>query len=417
MGQGPDVVVVGAGAAGILAAIRAAQMGRNVVLLEKNDRPGLKILISGGGKCNITHAGSMEGLRAAFRLAEARFLKPAFYRFTNLDILELLEHRGLTFCAREDGRIFPSNGVARDVVEALAACLADAGVRVCYHSPVTGIDLSEPASDDRPEVRAVRTGDASIPTRLVIVSVGGSSYPATGTTGDGWAWAREAGHTIAKIRAALAPLYLDPVHTDWAGVALRDVSLRARQAGKVFSSWRGDLLFTHRGISGPCALGISREVAERMPAGPVHVEVDLQPGVAPDQVAAHLKTYLSANPRSHASSFVQPLLPARLLEPFLHAAGCSGEIRAAHLPQKARSAVARQIKEWGLGAVQHVPLEKGEVVAGGVSLEEVNPQTMESRLVRGLHFCGEVLDIAGPVGGYNLQAAFSTGWVAGEACG
>ncbi|HET6382213.1 MAG TPA: aminoacetone oxidase family FAD-binding enzyme [Armatimonadota bacterium] len=431
---GYPIVVVGGGAAGILAAWRAASRGAPVLLLEKNHRLGMKILISGGGKCNVTHEGEMNEIRSQFRSNEARFLKPSFYRFTNHDVIELLERRGIRLYSRPDGRIFPVDGTARDVVAALEAHLRAAGVSIRLGAAVSGIEFREigpgairesqkPTDELHPakEVAAVLLGTERIPTHHLILCVGGSSYPGTGTTGDGWPWVQAAGHSLVKIRAALAPLFLETPQPfsesqipNWAGVALRDCMLRARQSGKVFASWRGDLLFTHRGVSGPCALGISREVAERRSAGPVTLEVDLAPSSPIEAIIAGLHQWLRQNPRRPTGAFVDSLVPARLAPAFLESAGCEPGLLAAYLPQKTRSRLAQQIKAWPIGSVQHVPLEKGEVVAGGVALDEVDPRTMRSRRAAGLYLCGEILDIAGPVGGYNLQAAWSTGCVAGE---
>lgn len=404
-----DVVVVGAGAAGIIAAWRAASLGASVTLLEKNDRIGIKILISGGGKCNITHDGPIEELLRAFRPNEARFLRPACYRFNNRDIVELLTRRGLEVCTRPDGRVFPTNGTAKDVVAILGDVLAEAGVRVKLNAAVEGI-----AAEDG-QVTGVRLGGSVIPSRHVVLAVGGSSYPGTGTTGDGWPWARELGHTIVKVRAALAPIIVEPrVPAEWAGVALRDCLLRARQDGKEFARWRGDLLFTHKGISGPAVLGISRDVAERREHGPVMLEVDLCPDRTFEQLSAQISLFQKEHPRMRISAFVDQLIADRLTETLLQSAGVDPGTAASYFPAKSRNRLIETLKRWPLGSVQQVPIDKGEVVAGGVSLDEVDPQTMRSQVMNGLYLCGEVLDIAGPVGGYNLQAAFSTGFVAGE---
>lgn len=265
----------------------------------------------------------------------------------------------------------------------------------------------------------VQVGDKLLPASRVIVCAGGSSYPATGTTGDGWKWLAALGHTIVPLRAALAPLYLTDAETDWSGVALRNTTLRARAGtgGKEFARWSGDLLFTHKGISGPTALGVSREIAERAADSDrgSAVEADLAPMVTWEQLQADLRRQALENPRRTAASLAAPFIPARLLEPLLASAGVASETRGAYLPAKALNKLVSTIKGWPLGTVRHVPLERGEVVAGGVALDEVDPQTMHSKRIEGLFLCGEVLDIAGPVGGYNLQAAWSSGWVAGEA--
>lgn len=405
----PEVIVIGGGAAGILAARRAAECGAKVTLLEKNDKLGMKILISGGGKCNLTHSGPMEEVRAKFRPNEARFIKPSFYRFTNDHFLQILHERGMATYTRPDGRIFPVEPAnAKDVVSLLTQYVTESGVQVRTQAAVTGL-IAEAG-----QIAGVIVNGRILAANRVIVSTGGSSYPATGTTGDGWKWLAALGHTIVPLRAALAPLYLTDAEPEWSGVALRDATLRARagQGGKEFAHWQGDLLFTHKGVSGPSALGVSREIAER--ASESAVEADLSPDLTWEELQADLKRQISESPRKTVASLTAPFVAARLLEPLLQAMGVSGETRGAHLSAKALNKMVTTLKGWPLGAVRHVPLERGEVVAGGIALEEVDPQTMRSRLFDGLYLCGEILDIAGPVGGYNLQAAWSTGWVAGE---
>ena len=406
-----EVVVVGGGAAGMLAARRAAECGAHVTLLEKNERLGMKILISGGGKCNLTHDGPMTEVRAQFRPNEARFLKPSFYKSTNEDFLQILHDRGMETYVRPDGRVFPVEPAnAKDVVALLTRYVEEAGVCVRYGASVTGLT----AEDGR--MVGVEVGGKRLAASTVIVSTGGSSYPATGTTGDGWRWLSGLGHTLVPLRAALAPMYLNAVEADWSGVALRNTTLRARAGagGKEYAHWTGDLLFTHKGVSGPTALGVSREVAERESAASNVLEADLAPNVTWEELSADLRRQALDNPRKTVASLAAPFVPSRLLEPLLAAAGIAGDTRGAYLKAKSLSKLVSTIKGWPLGSVRHVPLERGEVVAGGVALDEVDPQTMASKRVSGLYLCGEVLDIAGPVGGYNLQAAWSTGWVAGE---
>ena len=406
------ILVIGGGAAGLIAAKRAAELGADVTLLEKNDRLGMKILISGGGKCNLTHAGSMEEVRAAFRQNEARFLKPSFYRYTNDDFLAILHADGMETYVRPDGRVFPVEPAnAKDVVAALSRAVRGAGVAVELGTTVTGLIVEEG------QVNGVRTERGDRFADSVIIAVGGSSYPATGTTGDGWRWVAEVGHTLVPLRAALAPIYLEPVQAEWSGIALRDVVLRARTqtGGKEYVRWRGDVLFTHKGISGPAALGISREIAERMPSGGAGiVEVDLAPDKSFEQLQDGIRAELGMNKRKTIGSIIDGYLPDRLTGPFVAVVGVDPQTTGAHLARKTLNVLCNTLKGWPLGDVRTVPLERGEVVAGGVSLGEVDPQTMQSRLIAGLFLSGEILDIAGPVGGYNLQAAWSTGYVAGE---
>lgn len=402
----PELVVVGAGAAGILAALRGAELGAAVTLYEKTGRLGTKITISGGGKCNITHHGTVEKVLAAFRTNEARFLRPSFYKYPPERIVELLTARGLEVMVRPDGRIFPVHQNAKDVVGMLEAALREARVEIRTNSEVAGIEASDGS------VTGVRFADGNVrKCQRAIVAVGGSSYPGTGTTGDGFGWAKALGHTVVPVRAALAPIYLEVDRTELSGVSFRGVTVRAR-ASKELARWTDDLLFTHHGVSGPCALGISREIAEVGRGTPVRVLVDILPKVTPEQLQAELIALAQKHPHQKVITWLSQHMAERIAVRLISELSLEPQLALGKLEKKARNRMVESLKGWDLGLVRHVPLEKGEVVAGGIALDEVDPQTMESKRVRGFYPCGELLDIAGPVGGYNLQAAWSTGWVA-----
>ena len=410
------------------------------MLLEKTSRIGTKILISGGGKCNICHDGPIEDVLSPFRQNEARFIRPSVYRFPSTSIVPLITDRGIEVYTRPDGRIFPVHQTAKDVVSVLKGILDEAGVWVYLNSPVEelviekgiviGVKIGEakevarrmPVEKTQYGAKALLSEALTIADRhdridatelfaaKVIVCAGGSSYPNSGTTGDGWRWLKQAGHTIVKTRAALAPIYLSEPKVDLSGVALRNIVLKAR-ASKEVARWTGDLLFTHLGVSGPCALGISRLVAETLENQPVRLEVDLLPDIKEDAITDRV---ITENLKSSVSKFLQEFLPDSLITPFSEGCDINPNTTFGQLDRKSRNRLVSHVKSWPIGEVRHVPLEKGEVVAGGVSLDEVDPKTMESKVVSGLYLCGEVLDIAGPVGGYNLQSAFATGFVAGE---
>lgn len=402
----PELVVVGAGAAGILAALRGAELGAAVTLYEKTGRLGTKITISGGGKCNITHHGTVEQVLSAFRANEARFLRPSFYKYPSERIVEFLTARGLEVMIRPDGRIFPVHQNAKDVVGMLEAALREARVEIRTKSEVTGINVSDGA------VTGVRFANGSIrKCDQVIVAVGGSSYPGTGTTGDGFGWAKAMGHTVIPVRAALAPIYLEVDRTELSGVSFRGVTVRAR-ASKELARWTDDLLFTHHGVSGPCALGISREIAEVGRGTPVRVLVNILPKMTSEQLQAELISLAQKHPHQKVITWLSHHMAERIAVRLMAELSLEIALTLGKLEKKARNRLVESLKGWDLGLVRHVPLEKGEVVAGGIALDEVDPQTMKSKLVRGFYPCGELLDVAGPVGGYNLQAAWSTGWVA-----
>jgi predicted Rossmann fold flavoprotein len=324
-------------------------------------------------------------------------------------IVDMLTSRGLEVYTREDGRIFPVHQTAKDVVAILKSYLVEAGVDIRLNTPVRAIHAADG------HVSGVETEVGLIQTSSVILATGGSSYPNSGTTGDGWAWAVSLGHSIVKVRAALAPMYLELEDREpKAGVALRNVLLKARQNGKELARWRNDLLFTHRGVSGPTVLGISRVVAENWEKGPVTLEIDLRPDDTYEVVSADLTEFARSHPKRQIRRAFEGLVPESIEPELLEAAKIPHDAMVGNVTVKERNRLVEVLKGWKIGAVRAVPLEKGEVVAGGVSLDEVDPQTMRSRVMPGLFLCGEVLDVAGPVGGYNLQAAFATGCVAGE---
>lgn len=338
----------------------------------------------------------------------------------------MLTSRGLEVYTRPDGRIFPVNGTAKDVVAILKTYLQEAGIEIRLETPVRSLIIetqrdgeapNSPSPPDKERAQKICTGvqtDHGLLQGKVILATGGSSYPNSGTTGDGWPWAREAGHTVVKILAALAPMTLKNAVPERAGIALRSCVLKARGSGKELARWRDDLLFTHRGISGPTALGVSREVSEAMQTGRVTLHVDIAPDETFESLTKEIIDWSRDNPRKRIATYLEDRIPKNLVEDLMSDSGIPEETIASNLPQKARNKLIENLKAWSLGEVQEVVLDKGEVVAGGIALNEVDPHTMASKKCEGLYLCGEVLDIAGPVGGYNLQAAFATGYVAGE---
>lgn len=403
------VIVIGAGGAGLLAAWKAALSGAPVLLFESNSRAGVKILISGGGKCNVTHAGTIAALLSAFSERERRFLKPSFYKFSNQDILEVLASEGVETTARPNGRVFPTSESAKHVMAAFKTMLGRTNVTIRLNSRVDEI-ISEHNA-----VTGVRVGGELVLTSHLILATGGVSYPKTGTTGDGYRWAAALGHTIVPLRAALAPMIVaPPLPREWQGVAIRDCRLFALASRRRIGSWDDDLLFTHEGVSGPAALELSRSVASARESGDVDLYVDFAPGRDVETVDDDLNASVQSNRSRSIGTILETWMPNRLVQPLLQSAGVDGQVRGHVLPREPRRAIAHALKGWHIGRVAAIPIERGEVTAGGVALNEVNPQTMQSRIVRGLYLCGEVLDIAGPIGGYNLQAAFSTGFVAGN---
>jgi predicted Rossmann fold flavoprotein len=410
IGDKDPIVIVGAGAAGIMAARRALELGAVVLLLERNPKPGLKVLISGGGKCNLTHAGNPDELLRAFPRNEARFLKHSFFTLTGGDVTGAVNRAGVQTHVRPDGRIFPARGSAKDVLCALLAPLENPSCTLTPGTHVTSLVTRYGCA------AGVRARERFFPSSSVIVATGGASYPKTGTTGDAYRWLDHLGHTIVPVQPALAPIGVDPpTPLNWRGVALRGGRLSVRSGGRRASSSRGDILFSHEGISGPAALEVSRAAAHALRQGPAHLEYDLLPDKEHPELDAQLTGRIRSESGKTIATLLEAFLPRALIKPVLEATGVDPAKRGSAMRREDRRKVVELLKAFPLGRVSRIDLTRGEVTAGGVSLAEVNPRTMESRIVHGLYICGEVLDVAGPVGGYNLQAAFSTGYVAGQA--
>jgi predicted Rossmann fold flavoprotein len=409
-----SIAIVGGGAAGIFAALGAAKAAREqnqaieVHLFERNPRVGIKILISGGGKCNITHAGPVEEvLKLVFPyLNEQRFLKHALYRYTNEEVLRLLESHGVAWHARENGRIFPNSGRAEDVLSAFEAELRSA--RTMMH---TKCRVESIVKDDMQWKLTTSCGEHLAGT--VILTTGGTSYKKVGTTGDGINYAAKLGHAIVPLRAALAPIYLKfTPRQDLVGIALRDVELTASQDDKLIASKAGDILLTHRGISGPASLDLSREAALAAEEGPITIQVNLLRKMQ-ESVSDLLIDLQSSRSQQHVKTWLDEILPNRFVPYILSQADLPIDRKWYAFTKEERTRLLSALTAYDFGEVREIPIDRGEVTAGGVSLKEVDSKTMMSRLHPGLFFAGEMLDIAGEIGGYNLQAAYSTGWVAG----
>jgi predicted Rossmann fold flavoprotein len=406
--QEKQIVVIGGGAAGLIAAWKAASMGAPVLLLERNNKPAIKILISGGGKCNVTHDGPMDEMGKAFLKREERFLRHAFHSFTNDDIRSILAESGVPTFVRPDGRVFPSSLKGNDVVGALVDRVRTKGGELRLNARATGILSSDGT------VAGVTVEGGEIASRHVIITTGGASYKKTGTTGDGISWGAGFSHTIIPLRPALAPVRVHPpIPTEWRGIAIRGGRLSLSAGGRQIDSWLGDILFTHEGISGPAALGLSRSAAVALEKGDVALHLDFFPAAEFTELDGELHRLILAGRGKQIGSIVCGMLPDRIVPFLLGIIRVPPSTRGYVLTRDARRRIVGLLKSWEIGKIAVIDMDRGEVTAGGISLDEIVPQTMESRNLRGLYVAGEVLDIAGPIGGYNLQAAFSTGFVAG----
>ncbi|NPV08677.1 MAG: aminoacetone oxidase family FAD-binding enzyme [Anaerolineae bacterium] len=431
-----QVVVVGAGAAGMMAAGRAAELGAHVLLLEKTDGPGKKILISGKTRCNLTNSRPLDQFIAMYG-PNGRFLYGAFSRFFREELLSLLRRYGVETKEERGGRIFPASDDSRDVVMALRRYLDSTGVRLVTRARVTSIRI------EGGRVTGVHTHDGFHPARAVVLATGGASWPGTGSSGDGYRMAAALGHTIVPLRPALVPLAVRQVDLarSMQGVSLRNVRLTSftcpseevepslipdrdvggrgmggrRPRPPVIESRLGEMLITHFGIGGPITLLMSLAVVDALQNGPVSVAVDLKPGLTCHQLRQRLQRDLEAHSRRSYRSILSGLLPRKMVEPFVGLTGIPGDKPAHRIVAEERERLLEVLKCLRFDVDRPLPLSRAIVTAGGVSLDQIDPRDLSSRIIGGLHLCGEVMDIDADTGGYNLQAAFSTGYVAGEA--
>ena len=403
--------MVGGGAAGLVAAWRAATLGHSVRLLEANGRLGVKLRISGGGKCNITHDGTPQALLAAFSKAQGRFLRPSFHAFDNGALLALLRREGVETYTRDNGRVFPLDrpGSAAAVVAALETLARRAGVEVHTGARVTAL------KGTAPRLEALLLDGEALKADAYILATGGASYPETGTRGEILGWLRDLGTPVRPWFPALAPIPLQRPRPAWEGVSLRGGELRlsAGPGGRRLGAFAADIVFTRSGISGPAALELSQAVERARRADGAWLTYASVPE-PPTDLDLVLRAEQGANPHLLAASWLKRVLPERLVEALLQEAGLGPDLRLKDLPKAGRRAMVALVTELDLGEPQAVPLARGEVAAGGVELGAVDPRTMALRGWENLRVCGELLDIDGPVGGYNLQAAFSTGFTAGS---
>jgi predicted Rossmann fold flavoprotein len=403
-----DVIVIGAGAAGLMAATTAAERGRRTLLLEKNRRPGVKILMSGGTRCNLTHATDARGIVEAFG-EQGAFLHSALAALSPDELVAMFEAEGVATKVEETGKVFPVSNRAVDILAALQRMLARSGAELQVDTPV--LELERDADAYR-----IITTRGILQAVKVIVTVGGQSYPGSGTTGDGYAWAKALGHKIVPPRPALTPL-TSPERwvAELRGVTVPDVSIQlVEKDNRPEASRRGSFLFTHFGLSGPAPMDISRVVTARPQAGAWRAVCDFTPSVKEEQFIERLQATASRDGRRGVLNLVAESIPRRLTESIMARANIPADRRVAEISRAERSALVEGVKRTVIPINGTLGFKKAEVTAGGVALDEVDSRNMQSKLVPNLYFAGEILDLDGPIGGYNFQSAFSTGRLAGD---
>lgn len=405
------VIVIGAGPAGMMAAGKAAERGHDVLLLEKNDKVGKKLLISGKGRCNITNITDIEGLIRNIP-GNGNFLYSAFYNFSNEDLINFFNQYGLKTKVERGGRVFPVTDRAQDVVETLLGFVKEKGAKILLNAPVQQIK----AYDGKVKSVVLKDG-RELECQSAILATGGASYPGTGSTGDGYRIARELGHTIKEIKPSLVPLLAEE---EWVrelqGLTLKNVSIKLLSGnGKKIYEDFGEMLFTHFGVSGPIILSGSRHILDYDYKN-IKLVIDLKPALTEEVLDARIQRDFEKFSRKQFKNSLDELLPKKMIPVIVRLSGIAPEKPVNQITREERRGLVKLLKSLELNIVGSRPIREAIVTAGGVSVDEINPSTMESRIVKGLYFAGEVMDLDGYTGGFNLTIAFSTGYLAGSSC-
>lgn len=399
-------IVIGGGAAGCFAAVQAAYCGEQVLVIEKNNRIGKKLRITGKGRCNLTNACDSDTLMQNIPRG-ARFLYSAFAACSPQDVMAYFEGLGIPLKVERGNRVFPVSDRAEDVAEALRREMKRCGVELLCDR-VTKILVEEGIC------HGVLCGNKTFRGDRVILAAGGSTYPATGSDGDGCRLAKAAGHTITELKPSLVPLEtLERDCTEMMGVSLKNVTLTMKRDGKAVFSEMGEMLFTHFGVSGPLVLSASAHMDAE---GSYTLHIDMKPALRIEQLDKRLQREISEQPNKQLSSLLRRLVPVSMVMPILGRCGLQSYIKGNSLTKQQRRKICAVLKELAFTVRGTRPLAEGIVTRGGVLCSEISPKTMESRIIPNLYFAGEVLDADAYTGGFNLQIAFSTAFLAGNAC-
>jgi hypothetical protein len=403
------VIVVGGGAAGLMAAGQAALGGAQTVLLEKMKKPGRKICISGKGRCNITNVADLRDFIGHFGRS-GKFLHQAFSQFFSEELMDFFDEQGLELVTERGGRVFPVSGRAYDVRDTFVRWLDECGVRVKQLARVEDLLI------ENGQTRGVICNGEEMKADAVILTTGGASYPATGSTGDGYQLAESAGHCIVPIRPALVPLVTaGNTAGKMAGLNLRNINVRMYVNGRKYKQAFGELVFTQFGLTGPVILTLSGDTVDALRNGDrVEMSIDLKPALDEQKLDARLLRDFESRGKEELQSVLRALLPREMVPICLELLALDPAVMVCQLGAKKRGILRRWLKDFRLKVTDYRPFEEAIITSGGVDIHEINPRTMESKITGGLYLAGELLDIQADTGGYNLQAAFSTGWLAGR---
>ncbi|MCX5702402.1 MAG: NAD(P)/FAD-dependent oxidoreductase [Candidatus Omnitrophica bacterium] len=404
------IAVVGAGPAGMMAAIKAGELDQNVILIEKNPQVGKKLLLSGKGRCNLTNACDLESFISKFSQG-GQFLRNPFSKFFNLDLMKFFEKRGLKLKTERQLRVFPLSNRSGTVLEVLKKELIRTNVKIMFKTQMKDMLLQ-----DNKIKGLILVNERVLPCDKLILATGGISYPFTGSTGEGLDIARRLGHRIIALRPGLVPLETRQQYPRLLkGLTLKNIRLKFSDGKRNIISEIGELLFTEFGISGPLVLTLSGKIVDWLKEGKnVYADIDLKPALSKEQLDARLLREFRLNPKKTIKNTLKNLLPSSLINVFLDIVEIDPGKSVSQITQGERESLVLLLKGLRLNIIKSRPIEEAMITQGGVSLKDINPRTMESRLIKGLYFAGEIIDVDADTGGFNLQAAFSTGYLAGE---
>ena len=405
-----DAIIIGAGPAGMMAAIRAAERNRNVLLIERNDTPGKKLLISGKGRCNLTNSCDIEDFLEKFSQSRD-FLRNAFAKYFNSDLMSFFEDAHVKLKTERGGRVFPESDRSGDILNVLKLKLKKKNIKVLLGERVREIIIRDK------KIEGVLTYSRKhFLTTHIAIATGGLSYPGTGSTGDGYRIVEKLGHKIMPLRPALSPILIkERFIREWQGISLKNARLTLFVDGKKIDERFGEMIFTHFGLSGPVVLDMSASVYDALELGKgVALSIDFKPALDHKKLNARVLREFSATPRKSIKNIFKNLLPQSIIRRFLEYCSINQDKSASQLTAEERKRLIKGLFDLRLTVEAVMPAKDGIITRGGVNTKEINPKTMESRLVKGLFFAGEVIDIDAKTGGYNMQAAFSTGWVCGD---
>lgn len=407
------VVIVGGGPAGMFAALAAAQNGHQVTLLEKNEKLGKKLYITGKGRCNVTNAGDMDTLFANV-MSNRKFLYSAFYAYDNQKVMDFFEHWGVKLKIERGNRVFPVSDHSSDIIAGLTRALKAEGVRVKLHTSAERI-MTQECDDDKQVTGVQLTTGEVISCDAVVIATGGISYQSTGSTGDGYRFAEETGHKLVKCSPSLVPLTTKEDYVfRMQGLALKNVNVTIKKGKKVLFSDFGEMLFTHCGVSGPLILSASSVVGKYLKEQELPLEINLKPAVTEEQLRNRMLKDFDENKNRQFKNVLHGFLPSKMMPVMMELSGID--------PEKQVNSITREERERLVQLFFHFPMtltglgefKEAIITKGGVSVKDINPSTMESKKVKGMYYAGEVLDLDALTGGFNLQIAWSTGYLAGN---